>query len=87
MAVIVLILSIICYTVKSLLNKLYARAYRGIPGASTPVFALITGVGGAIVTYVYNGFAFSPDRITWIMGLINGAVLFLFNLSVINAST
>lgn len=85
-AVVMLVICILCYTVQTFFNKMYSVSYRGPAVAATPVFASLYGliVGGA--TLVYNGLQFQPSAATLVMGLVNGVVLFLFNLSSINAA-
>lgn len=84
--IILVIGCILCYTGSSFLNKLYALAYRGEGSCATPVYAMISGLGTATTTLIASGFCFLPSGVTWIFGLVNGIVLFLFNLSVINAA-
>ena len=85
-AVVMLVVCITCYTVQTFFNKMFSISYRGPAAAATPVFASLYGliVGGA--TLVYAGFQFHPSVPTLVMGAANGVVLFLFNLSSINAA-
>ena len=84
--VFLLVFSIACYTVQSFFNKLYSVSYTGPSAAATPVFSLIYGIVCGIATLAANGFVFAPSPITWVFGLANGGVLFLFNLSMVSAS-
>lgn len=89
LGLLLLAICIVCFATKSLFNKVFALAYPGAKSSATPVFSIITGLGCAIATFIYNiccGNTFTASSTTWIMGLVNGMVLFGFNLSVINAS-
>lgn len=78
---------IICFTFQGFFGKLYAGAYRGEQNAATPVFACIYGlIVGVSVLAAALGFRFAPSAPTWILGIVNGFMLFLYNLGMINAS-
>ena len=89
MAILIPVLVILCilfYACQSMCNKAFSIDYDGAPALATTVFAIISGVICAVATWVYNGFAFEASWITWIFGLFNGVVLFLFRYAVVNAS-
>lgn len=77
---------VFCYTGQNFFNKLYAINYTGPAGAETPVFAAVYGLLTGIVTLVYNGFQFQISSVTLMFGITSGVTLFIFNLSLINAS-
>jgi len=79
-------LNIIFYTCQTFFNKLYSNAYQGAPSAATPVFSLVYGLIVGLSTLACTGFAFAPSQITWTLGLVNGLMLFLFNLGMIQAA-
>lgn len=85
-AVMLVILSVLCYTVQIFFSKMYSISYEGPEAAVTPVFATLFGLVTGVATLVYNGFRFQPGATTLILGLANGVVLFLFNLSSVNAA-
>ncbi|MGI6173571.1 MAG: hypothetical protein ACOYI8_06670 [Christensenellales bacterium] len=85
-SVVVVIACVVLFSVKSLLNKIFALSYEGDKSAATPVFAMISCTGVAIATWAFGGFSFTPSGVTWGYGLLNGIALFLLNLSVIQAS-
>lgn len=85
-AAVLLAFSVLCYTAQNFFNKLFSISYQGPSSAATPVFASLYGVIVGIATFAYNGFQFQPSAATLILGLLNGVVLFLFNLSAINAA-
>lgn len=77
---------VLCYTGQNFFNKLYAIRYTGPSTAATPVFSAIYGLLTGFATWAYNGFRFQPGAATLALGLLCGGMLFLFNLSLINAS-
>lgn len=85
-AIIMALFCVLCYTGQNFFNKLYSLHYTGPSVAATPVFSVIYGLFTGIATLVYNGFRFQPSGITLALGLAGGGTLFLFNLSLINAS-
>ncbi len=80
-------LSILAFTCQSFFSKLYSMNYAGPSQAATPVFASLYGlIVGFITLSVCAGFTFSAAATTWIFGICNGLILFIFNLSTVNAS-
>lgn len=79
-------LGVACYTGQTFFNKLYSVSYTGPDSATTPVFAGIYGLFTGFVTLVCSGFRFHPSAATLGFGLMNGVVLFVFNLSAIRAA-
>ena len=87
LAVVVLVMiDIACYTCQTFFNKLFSISYEGRPEDATPVYAGIYGVIVGVTTWFASGGLAAPSAITWIFGLANGVVLFLFNLSSIRAA-
>ena len=85
MTAILLVLLILLYVFQSFFCKLYTTACRA-EKTGTPVFnALFGGVIG-LVTLVIYGFRFHPSAITWVFGIANAAILFLYNTALIGAS-
>ena len=85
-AIFMALFSVLCYTGQNFFNKLYAVNYAGPSETATPVFAAIYGLLTGIATLAYNGFHFQASGITLALGTAAGVMLFLFNLSLINAS-
>ena len=77
---------VLCDTAQNYFNLLYSVSYPGAPADATPVFSIIYGLFTALVTLAVSGFSFQPSADTVLCGLLCGAALFLFNLSLINAS-
>lgn len=89
-ATIVTLLMIACilaYTGQSFFGKLYSISYTGNPLAATPVFSTLYGLIVGISTLAFGaGFHFSASPLTWVLAIINAFVLFIYNLSLVNAS-
>ena len=85
-AVLLALLCVLCYTGQNFFNKLFSITYNGPPASATPVFACVYGLITGFVTLAYSGFQFRPSAVTLALGVVNGVILFLFNLSAINAS-
>jgi len=82
-----IVLCIVAYTFQSFFSKLYSISYTGNSQAATPVFSILYGlIVGFITLTAVAGFQFSASLTTWLFGIANGLVLFLFNLSTVNAS-
>ncbi|MBR6788096.1 MAG: EamA family transporter [Clostridia bacterium] len=80
-------INILSFTCQSFFSKLYSLSYTGPSTAATPVFASLYGlIVGFITLAVGAGFQFSAALPTWLIGLSNGLILFLFNLSNVSAS-
>lgn len=78
---------VMCYVCQGLFGKLYAIHFDGQANDATPVYSTLYGlVVGLGVLAVALGFRLEASSITWTLGLINGAVLFVYNLCIINAS-
>ncbi|MBR5231101.1 MAG: EamA family transporter [Clostridia bacterium] len=82
-----MVLCILFFTFQGFFGKMYAISYRGKEQNATPVFSSLYGLLVGFVTLaVGSRFAFSASTATWLLGLLNGFILFLFNLSTVNAS-
>lgn len=85
----VILLPALCallYTGQSVFNKLYSLNYTGPDETITPVFSVIYGLFITLATFLFSGLTFCPSATTIYLGLACGVVLFLYNLSLINAS-
>lgn len=85
-AIFMAMFTVLCYTGQNFFNKLYAINYTGPSETATPVFAAIYGLLTGVATLTYNGFHFQASGSTLALGAAAGVMLFLFNLSLINAS-
>ena len=82
-----MIACIIAYTCQSFFGKLYSISYTGNSQAATPVFSTLYGLIVGISTLALGaGFTFSASTLTWVLAIINAFVLFIYNLSIVNAS-
>lgn len=86
LVLLLIILCIVAYTFQSFFSKLYSVSYTGPSQAATPVFSILYGLIVGFITLIAVSFHFSASTTTWLFGLANGLVLFLFNLSTVNAS-
>lgn len=82
------VLDIILYTIRSYTSKLYADSHTEHPMQATLVFSVITGLAGFCLTVLFSGGLNSlPSAITLLCGVSAGLVLFLYNLGCIRAAT
>ena len=80
-----LLVLIVLYVFQSFFCKLYTTVCRA-EKTGTPVFnALFGGVIGAATLVIY-GFQFQPSAVTWMFGITNAVILFLYNTSLIGAA-
>lgn len=78
---------ILCYVCQGLAGKLYAANFDGRESDATPVYSTLYGlIVGLSVWAVALGFRLNASAITWQLGILNGVVLFVYNLAIINAS-
>lgn len=78
---------ILCYVCQGLSGKLYAANFDGQESDATPVYSTLYGlVVGLGVWAVALGFRLNASVPTWGLGVLNGVVLFIYNLAIINAS-
>ena len=85
----IVLLSILCvgfYTGQSFLNRLFSGSYTGSPETATPVFSCIYGAVVLVVTFLLNGCRFSPSGLTVLFGIIDGLILFFYNLGMIQTA-
>ena len=78
---------ILLYTFQSAFANLYARHYPGKKAYSSAVYSVFYGLLVALGTFAFSGFAFHPSRTTLILGVLNGAVLVIYNTMIIRAAT
>lgn len=83
---------VLCYALQSLFERLYAGNCKGGESEISLWFAAIFGAFVGIASFAAGcvsagGFAFSPSRATIIYAVCNGAMLVIFHLSQIGATT
>ena len=77
-------LMVLLFSFQSLFTRLYSKAYAGKEKSlSTPVFSVCYGLFIALCSLAVNGFGFHASAATWLLGLVNAAVLLLYNTSMI----
>lgn len=77
---------IVLYACQTLFCRLYNQRYPGEESTSPLVYNVIYGVFVSIVTFAVGRGRFTPSTVTVLLGLLNGAVLFGYNLSLIKAT-
>lgn len=86
MGMLLMIPVVVFYSCQGFFNKLYSISYEGDSGNAAPVFAVCFGAIVALATWIYNGYAFTMHTPTVVIGLLNGVVLYLYNLCYVRAS-
>lgn len=85
----ILLLMILCvgfYTGQTFMNRMFSGRYKGAPTVAGPVFSVIYGAIVAVLVFLLNGMRFSPSTGTLILGIVNGLILFLYNLGMVQAA-
>lgn len=83
-----LIVMAVLYSFQSLFTRIYSDHYAGPDKAeATAVFSVCYGLFIAFTSLAANGFSFHPSWQTWLFGMLNAAVLFLYNKSMIEAGS
>ena len=77
---------ILCYLGQEFFSKLFSITHPDKASDVTPIFNVLFGAVVALATWIYNGFRLNPDWITLLIGVINGAALFMYNFSAIHAA-
>lgn len=77
---------VLLFTFQSTFANAFAKHYPGDKDKSSDVYSVFYGIIVAASTLVISGFSFSPSKWTVILGVVNGFVLFCYNLAIIKAS-
>lgn len=86
LAAILLAVLVCIYTMQSLFCKFFTSFYGGDEEASGGVFAVLYGAFVGMATLIIALFDFQPAPLTWIYGLLTALMLFIYNVSLVNAS-
>ena len=81
-----ILLMIVIYTLQSAAVKLYSDSYPGEPSMASPIFSAVSGLSVALVGIFMAGFVFEASLYTWILGIMNGVALIVYNRSIISSS-
>ena len=73
-----ILLNILLYTMQTLFFKMYADRYPGKARHASYVYLSVGGIFAAFVSYAVNGFNFEFNTLTFIFGVIEAAVFFLY---------
>lgn len=86
MLILLSLLAAVFFSFQALFIKLYTNSYpertREMTGS---VFTILYGLMIAFISLAIGGFTFSPSAPTVLFALVSGAMLFLYNVSMINA--
>lgn len=77
---------VLLYTAQSFLTRLFSAAYPGESRHASPVFSTVSGLTVVVVSLVICGFHFAASPLTWLLGIVNGFALLLYNTAIIKAS-
>ncbi len=86
MSTLLIILIILLYSLQTLFCKFYTDRYPGRPELASPVFCILESIAIVLGTLCFNGFRFSASWATVLIGVLNAAMLFGYNTSLIKAS-
>lgn len=86
MVFLILMVCILAYTGQTFFSKLFSLHYNGSKTAATPVYAVIYCAVAGIVIWLFAAFRFAPSLATVLLGMLNGAILFLYLLSLLYSS-
>ena len=79
-------LMVLFFSFQSLFTRLYSAHYAGADaGKATSVFSVCYGVFIAAASFLLGGMTFAPSWQTVLFGLLNAAMLILYNTSMIEA--
>lgn len=78
---------IFLYSFQTLFCKLYTDRYPGRADLASPVFCVIEGIFVTLFTFAFGGFRFALSPFTLLMGVLNAAALFAYNMSLIKAGS
>ena len=79
-------LVVLLYTAQSFLTRLFSASYPGEARHASPVFSTVSGAVTVVLSLFMCGFHFVSSPLTWLLGIVNGFALLLFNASLIKAS-
>ena len=86
MSILLVAILVFFYTFQSAFANMFAKYYPGDKNKSSSVYSVFYGIIVSAATFILAGFDFNPSKWTIILGIINGAILFGYNLSLIKAS-
>ncbi len=86
MLILLSLLAAVFFSFQALFIKLYTNSYpERTKEMAGSVFTIVYGLMIAFISLAIGGFAFSPSAPTVLFALVSGAMLFLYNVSMINA--
>lgn len=86
MIVLLVAILVVCYTCQSLFTRMYSAAYAGKDvSLSSPFFSICYGGLIGLGTLIIGKFQFAPSWQTVLYGVLNAAMLLLYNTSLIES--
>ena len=85
MSTILIAVIILLYSFQTLFCTLFNDRYTGSKAASPYVFCVVEAIAIPLVSLAFNGFRFAPSGLTVLLGVLNAAMLFVYNTSLIAA--
>lgn len=85
MLYVVMVLLTFIFSGQSLFGRLYSEAYSG-KGDASSVFSILYGIVVGAITLAMNGFVFTPSVPTLLLGFLNAATLYMYNMSLLSGS-
>lgn len=76
---------VLLYSLQTLFCKFYSDNYSGKKDLSSPVLCIMQSIAIALLSFAFAGFSFKISLISFIFGILNAAVLFGYNTSLIKA--
>ena len=86
LATFLIIAMIVLYTLQSLLTKKYVDSYPGKEEMASSIFTIVSGAVVAIVSLCFTGFNFQAAPETWLLGVINAAVIIAYNYFIVRTA-
>lgn len=81
-----IIAMIVLYTLQSLLTKKYVDHYPGREEMASSVFTIISGAVVVVVSLCFTGFRFEAASETWLLGVLNAAVIIAYNYFIVKTA-
>ncbi|MBQ8893627.1 MAG: hypothetical protein IJ043_04380 [Clostridia bacterium] len=87
MDILLIFIIILMYSFQTLFQTYFTKAYPGRGELVTPIFCVLESVAIVLITLCFIGFGFQASWPTIVIGVVNGALLFGYNHTLMKAST
>ena len=85
MSIFLIVVLVLLYSLQTLFCKFYSDNYSGKTELSSPVLCVCQSIAIALLSFAFAGFDFNVSLISFLFGILNAAVLFGYNTSLIKA--